>query len=230
MICNEIPRNCHIFSSCHESVKSEAIPVQNLAKFEKSSPRISFSVARYPQFRFGGSLWVTGPRVKLALKTVKSRDSKLYSVKFVKFAFPKTHLFFKQNLRQFMPETICCWVHLGWWTLWRRQKRRLGRQPSLLSLGENAFVFEHVFMLRGLANLDFGLKLEDMVKQRQYILLVELFGWLYIPKILIFGNPKYLTCQFGLRYIVLCECISPISLHFWLQVVQQVYVMQIGLN
>ena len=94
MICNEIPRNCHIFSSCHESVKSEAIPVRNLAKFEKSSPRISFSGARYPQFRFGGSLWVTGPRVKLALKTVKSRDSKLYSVKFVKFGFPKTHVFF----------------------------------------------------------------------------------------------------------------------------------------
>ena len=74
-------------------MKSEAIPVRNLAKFEKSSPRISFSGARYPQFRFGGSLWVTGPRVKLALKTVKSRDSKLYSVKLVKFAFPKTHHF-----------------------------------------------------------------------------------------------------------------------------------------
>ena len=104
MICNEIPRNCHIFSSCHESVKSEAIPVRNLAKFEKSSPRISFSGARYPQFRFGGSLWVTGPRVKLALKTVKSRDSKLYSVKFVKFGFPKTHFFFHKIYCSFCPK------------------------------------------------------------------------------------------------------------------------------
>ena len=59
------------------------------------------SGARYPQFRFGGSLWVTGPRVKLALKTVKSRDSKLYSVKFVKFGFPKTHFFFTKFIAVF---------------------------------------------------------------------------------------------------------------------------------
>ena len=99
-------------------------------------------------------------------------------------------MFFSQNLRQFLPEAICCWVHLGWCTLWRRQKLRLGRQPSLLSPGENAFVFEHVFMLRGLANLDFGLKLEDMVKQRQYILLVELCWVVVYPQNINIWEPK----------------------------------------
>ena len=64
-------------------------------------------------------------------------------------------------------------------------------------------------MLHGLATLDVGWKLEDMVKHMQYVLLGEFFRMVAYPQS-IYNWRIHITSNVNQGYdIVSCHCISP---------------------